>query len=144
MRLTAFTDYSLRVLIYLAEAPAERATIGEIARTFGISKHHLVKVAHFLGREGLLANTRGRRGGLRLARPPAEINVGTVVRLTEAPDMPAECFNRATNACVLAGTCRLQGVLREALESFYDTLSGYTVADLHIRQRELQALFKTV
>jgi Rrf2 family nitric oxide-sensitive transcriptional repressor len=142
MRLSTFTDYSLRVLIYLAAAPEGRATIGEIARAFAISEHHLVKVVHFLGREGLLANTRGRRGGLRLARAPGEINVGAVVRLTEAGDMPAECFDRRTNSCLLAGGCRLQHILGEALGTFYEALGQYTVADLHLQPRKRHALFE--
>ena len=107
----------------------------------GVTEHHLVKVAHFLGREGLLANSRGRRGGLRLARAPREINVGAVVRLTEGGDMPAECFDRHTNRCLLAGGCRLQGILGEAVHNFYETLEHYTLADLHVRPRELRALF---
>jgi Rrf2 family nitric oxide-sensitive transcriptional repressor len=142
MRLSTFTDYSLRVLIYLAAAPEGRATVGEIARAFGISQHHLVKVVHFLGREGLLANTRGRRGGVRLARAPREINVGAVVRLTEAGDLPAECFDRHTNTCMLAGGCRLQRILGEALEKFYAALEQYTVADLHLQPRKLHTLFE--
>ena len=142
MRLSRFTDYSLRVLIYVAAAPEGRATVGEIARAFRISEHHLVKVAHFLGRHGLLRNTRGRKGGLRLARAPAEINVGMVVRLTEAGALPAECFNEKTNACVLAGGCGLQEVLSEAVRSFYGTLERRTLADLAIRPRKLQALFE--
>jgi Rrf2 family nitric oxide-sensitive transcriptional repressor len=133
MRLTTFTDYSLRVLMYVAAAPERRATIGEIARAFAVSEHHLVKVVHFLGQHDLLSNTRGRRGGVRLARSPGEINVGAVVRLTEAGDMPAECFNRKTNRCILAGRCRLQGALREAVDAFYATLSRYTLADLELR-----------
>ena len=141
MRLTTFTDYSLRVLMYLAAAPERRATIAEIARAFGVSEHHLVKVVHFLGREGLLANSRGRRGGLRLARPAGEINVGAVVRLTEAPDAPAECFDPDRNACLLSGSCRLRGVLHEAVAAFYGTLSRYSVADLSIRPRQLRVLF---
>jgi len=140
MRLTTFTDYSLRVLMYLSAAPGQRATIAEIARAFGISEHHLVKVVHFLGREGFLTNSRGRRGGLRLARPANEINVGAVVRLTEGPDVPAECFDARRDSCMLSGGCRLRGVLHEAVEAFYGTLSGYSVADLSIRPRELRVL----
>lgn len=142
MRLSTFTDYSLRVLIYLAAAPEGRATIGEIARAFDISEHHLVKVVHFLGREGLLANTRGRRGGLRLARAPSEINVGTVVRLTVGGDLPAECFDRHSNRCLLAGGCGLQRILGEALGEFYAALEQYTLADLHVAPRKLHALFE--
>ena len=131
MRLTTFTDYSLRVLMYLAAAPEQRSTIADIASAFAISEHHLVKVIHFLGKEGILLNTRGRKGGIRLARPARDINVGEVVRATEAGDMPAECFSRETNTCVLAGRCRLQRALGEAVENFYGTLARYSVADLH-------------
>ena len=142
MRLSRFTDYSLRVLIYVAAAPDGHATIGEIARAFRISEHHLVKVVHFLGRHGLLQNSRGRRGGLRLARSPEEINVAMVVHLTEADSMPAECFDKKTNTCLLSGGCGLQRVLREAVRSFYDALECHTVADLSVRPRKLEALFE--
>ena len=130
MRLTAFSEYSLRVLIYLAAAPEGRSTIADIARAFDVSEHHLVKVVHQLGRQGFLLNTRGRKGGVALARPAAEINVGEVVRLTEGGDRPAECFDRETNACVLAGGCGLQRILKEAVGKFYAALAQYSVADL--------------
>jgi Rrf2 family nitric oxide-sensitive transcriptional repressor len=142
MRLNTFTDYSLRVLLYLANAPQGRATIAEIAGAYAISEHHLVKVAHFLGREGLLENRRGRGGGLRLARPAAEINVGAVVRLAEGGDLPAECFDREYNRCRLAGGCGLQIALREACDAFYAALGEYSLADLPIRPRKLQALLR--
>lgn len=142
MRLRTFTDYSLRVLLYVARAPKGRATIGEIARAYGISEHHLVKVVHFLGQHGFLANTRGRRGGLRLGKPAHEINVAELVRLTEAGDLPAECFDRGSNTCVLAGGCQLQRALREALAEFYRALGRYTLADLHVRSTRLRPLFQ--
>jgi len=141
MRLTRFTDYSLRVLLYVAAAPEGRATIAEIARAFGISEHHLVKVVHFLGREGLLANTRGHGGGLRLRQPATRINVGEVVRLTEAGDVPAECFDREANSCRLAGGCGLQRALRRAVAAFYAELGRYTIADLQLRPRTVRELF---
>jgi len=142
MRLTTFTDYSLRVLVYVAGAPDARATIAEIARAYGISEHHLVKVVHFLGRQGLLENTRGRKGGLRLARPASGINVADVVRLAEGGDRPAECFDRATNKCVLAGACRLQRVLGGALARFYAELARYSLADLEPRPAKRRAFFE--
>jgi len=141
MRLSTFTDYSLRVLLYVAQAPEGRATVGEIARAYQVSEHHLEKVVHFLGRNGLLSNTRGRRGGLRLGRPASEINLAGVVRLTEAPDLPAECFDRRRNACVLAGGCQLQRALGEALGSYYQALGRYTLADLNRGSTRLHALF---
>ena len=140
MKLTTFTDYSLRVLIYVAAAPGGRATIAEIARDFDISENHLVKVAHLLGREGILLNTRGRGGGLALARPAKEINVGAVVRLTEGADYPAECFGEH-NRCAIAPVCRLAGVFDEALRAFYAVLDRHTLADLvHNRARIVSIL----
>lgn len=130
MRLTAFTDYSLRMLIYLAAAPEGRATVPEVAKAFHVSTHHLVKVAHGLGRAGFLTNTRGRGGGLKLAVPAAQINVGRVVRITEGEARPAECFEDHPSECVLAGACRLQGVLQEAIERFYGVLDQYSLEDL--------------
>ncbi len=130
MRLTSFTDYSLRVLMYLAADPDRRATIAEIAAAFGISEHHLVKVVHFLGREGWLANVRGRGGGIALARAPDRIRLGAVVRAAEGPDVPAECFDADRNACRIARPCRLRGVLEEAVTAFHEVLDRYTLADL--------------
>jgi Rrf2 family transcriptional regulator, nitric oxide-sensitive transcriptional repressor len=134
VRLTTFTDYSLRVLIYLGTRPAERATIADIATAFGISENHLVKVVHFLGKEGLIATTRGRGGGMRLAVAPKSIGVADVVRRAEGEDLPAECFDRERNSCVITGDCRLRGVLHEALNAFYGVLEQYTLADL-VRNR---------
>lgn len=130
MRLTTFTDYSLRVLMFVATAPEGRATIAEVAKAFGISEHHLVKVVHALGKEGVLLNTRGRGGGLRLAAPPASIRVGRLVRATEGGDVPAECFERETNECTITRVCRLKNVLAEAVDAFYGALDQYTLADL--------------
>jgi len=140
MRLTTFTDYSLRVLLYLATAPEGRGTIAEVAKSFAISENHLVKVVHLLGREGLLFNTRGRGGGLRLAAPPREINVGRVVRLAEGRDMPAECFDASSNTCAIAPVCRLAGVLDQAVKAFYGVLDKYTLEDLVANRAALSAI----
>jgi Rrf2 family transcriptional regulator, nitric oxide-sensitive transcriptional repressor len=139
MRLTTFTDYSLRVLIYLAAAPGHRSTIGEVAAAYGISEHHLVKVVQFLGKEGILINTRGRGGGMQLAHAPAAINVGRVVRLAEGESHPAECFESDTNTCGLSGVCHLQRVLGEAVKAFHATLERYTLEDLRIPAPRLHA-----
>ncbi|MFO1413848.1 MAG: Rrf2 family transcriptional regulator [Burkholderiales bacterium] len=133
MRLTTFTDYSLRVLIFVAARPATRATIGEIAGSFGISEHHLTKVVHALGKAGFLTNLRGRGGGLMLARPAREINVGAVVRETEGAAQPAECF-APDNQCTISRVCRLRGVIDEAVNAFYEVLDQYTLDDL-VRNR---------
>jgi len=140
MKLRTFTDYSLRVLIHVASAPDGRATIAGIARAFEISESHLVKVVHLLGREGFLLNTRGRGGGLQLARPAAEIDVAQVVRAAEGGDEPAECFRGAGNRCVIAPVCMLSGILAEAMEAFYDVLRKYTLADLVANRGALEAI----
>lgn len=135
MRLTTFTDYTLRVLIHVASAPEGRATIAQIARAFAISEHHLVKVVHRLGKAGFLENTRGHGGGLRLARPARQIGIGRVVRAAEGPDRPAECFDRAHDACALSGRCRLTCVLAEATRAFHEVLDRHTLEDL-VRDRD--------
>ncbi len=141
MRLTAFTDYSLRVLIYLGAEPGRRATIREIAAAFQISESHLTKVVHFLGVAGMLSNVRGKGGGLELAEPPSRINLGDVVRLTEAKMLPAECFDHATNTCPITPVCKLRDALEEATRAFYAVLDGYTLDDV-VRNR--QALAKVL
>jgi Rrf2 family nitric oxide-sensitive transcriptional repressor len=130
MKLTAFTDYSLRVLIYLAADTSRRATIAEIAAAFGVSEHHLTKVVHFLGKQGWIATVRGKGGGLALAMPPQEIGIGQVVRDTEGEAMPAECFAGDAGHCVIASSCRLKGVLAEAVQAFQAVLDRYTLADI--------------
>lgn len=130
MRLTSFTDYSLRVLLHVATAPEGRATIAGIAAAYGISEHHLVKVVHLLGREGFLVNSRGRGGGLRLAADPAAIRVGAVVRATEGAEGPVECFSPERDQCAISGRCALAGALSKAMAAFYETLDAYTLADL--------------
>jgi Rrf2 family nitric oxide-sensitive transcriptional repressor len=136
MRLTSFSDYSLRVLIYLAVDPDRRATIAEIAQAFDISENHLMKVVHFLGRGGWLRNVRGKGGGMELARAPAEIRVGAVLRASET-QLPAECFDRETNRCVITPACKLKHVLAEASAAFYSTLDRYTLEDIAGNRRAL-------
>jgi Rrf2 family nitric oxide-sensitive transcriptional repressor len=144
MKLNVFTDYSLRVLIYLAAEPGRRATIGEIAAAFGISDHHLTKVVHFLGKAGFLANVRGKGGGLGLARRADQIGVGEVVRLSEGADQPAQCFDGRAQTCAIAGVCKLAGVLAEAMAAFHAVLDRYTLEDLvHNRDTLTSLLFSS-
>lgn len=142
MRLTSFTDYSLRVLMYLAADPDRRATIGEIAQAFDISENHLMKVVHALGKAGLLANVRGRGGGVELARAPETISIGAVVRETEGDAIPAECFDRETNTCGIVRACRLRGVLDEAVAAFHAVLDRYTLADLSQNRRAIARILR--
>lgn len=140
MKLTAFTDYSLRTLIYLAAQPERRATIAEIAAAFDISQNHLTKVAHFLGQCGWLANVRGKGGGLSLAMSTVAIRVGDVVRRTEGAALPAECFSAEGGHCSITSVCRLRKVLGEAVEAFYAVLDRYTLADIARNQRALAGI----
>jgi len=133
MRLKTFTDYSLRVLIFLATRPQRRATIAEIAGAFDISENHLMKVSHALGKAGLLANIRGKGGGLELAMTPKAISVGNVVRITEGAPHPAECFS-AHNTCCIVRACKLRTVLDDAVQAFYEVLDRYTIEDI-VRNR---------
>ncbi|TDR89664.1 RrF2 family transcriptional regulator [Enterovirga rhinocerotis] len=128
MRLTRYTDYALRALMYVALREPQQSSIAEIARAYGISESHLTKVVHQLGRLGLVKTIRGRGGGLRLARPSAEINIGAVVRATEDDLALVECF--AGGACAITAPCRLRRVLGEALSAFLTVLDRYTLADL--------------
>ncbi len=139
MKLTTFTDYSLRVLIHVATAPGGRATIAQVAQAYAISEHHLVKVVHLLGRHGLLLNSRGRGGGLALGRPATEINVGAVIRVTEGGDFPAECFEEGSS-CAIAPVCRLAGTLAQSLAAFHAVLDRHTLADLVENRHELESI----
>jgi Rrf2 family transcriptional regulator, nitric oxide-sensitive transcriptional repressor len=129
MRLTSYTDFSLRVLMYVAVKPQGLSTIREIASAYGISQNHLMKVVFELGREGILETVRGRSGGVRLARPAEHIRIGDVVRFTEAGSAIVECFG-ATGGCIIAAPCRLKHVLKNAQDAFLSILDGYTLADL--------------
>jgi Rrf2 family nitric oxide-sensitive transcriptional repressor len=137
MKLTAFTDYSLRVLIYLAAAPAQKATIAEITRAFGVSENHLVKVVHFLGKKGWITTVRGKGGGISLARPPQDIAIGHVVRDAEGDPAPAECFETGGGRCVIGACCQLKGVLGEAISAFYAVLDQVSLAEVTSNPREL-------
>ena len=130
MKLTGFTDYSLRVLIYLAAAPSRRVTIAEISAAFGVSENHMTKVVHSLGKQGWIATVRGKGGGIVLAKPPEAIVVGHVMRDTEGVAVPAECFRIDKGNCVISSCCQLKGVLAEAVQAFYSVLDRYTLADI--------------
>jgi Rrf2 family nitric oxide-sensitive transcriptional repressor len=130
MRLTTYSDYALRLLMYAAVRSDSQVTIGEVSRTYGISKNHLMKIVHHLSTAGLLETTRGRNGGLRLAKPAQEIRIGQVVRLTEQGGVLVECFDAATNACAITRSCRLKHMLHHALEDFFTRLDRYSLADL--------------
>jgi Rrf2 family transcriptional regulator, nitric oxide-sensitive transcriptional repressor len=131
MRLTDWTDYTLRVLMYCGVQGSDRlVTIAEMARNYGISRHHLTKIVNALARQGLLETVRGRSGGVRLAQPAGQIRLGAVVRAAEPDFHLVECFDRATNTCPLTGFCRLKRVLRGALDVYLAELDHVTLAEL--------------
>jgi len=142
MRLTEYTDYSLRVLIYLAVNRESVTTIQEIADTYGISKNHLVKVAHNLGRLGFVTTGRGRGGGIRLGREPETIRIGDLVRKVETDFKLAECFDVETNGCVISAECIYKTALTLAHAAFFNVLDEYTLADLVRNELALRKRFR--
>ena len=136
MRLTRYSDYAMRVLLHLGAHPDRLCSIAEIARAYGISQNHLMKVVHDLVKAGFVASARGRFGGIRLARPASEINVGAVIRHTEDGFDLVEC-----GSCVIAPACGLTGALGEALAAFMQVLDGHTLETLLGRRENLAAIF---
>jgi Rrf2 family nitric oxide-sensitive transcriptional repressor len=130
MRLTAYTDYTLRTLMYLALSRDRLVTIQDIADLHGISKNHLMKVVHQLGLSGMVETVRGRNGGLKLKREPEDINIGEIVRNTETDFFMAECFDKDNTACVFSSSCVLKGVLSSATAAYLAVLDGVTLSDL--------------
>jgi Rrf2 family transcriptional regulator, nitric oxide-sensitive transcriptional repressor len=140
MRLTVYTDYALRMLMYLALKEDRLATIAEIAESYDISKNHLMKVAHQLGVAGYVETVRGRGGGLRLAKPIQAIVLGEVVRYTE-PDMAiVPCFEPVNALCAIQPCCVLKRALKKARDAFVEVLDGYTLSDLVQPQARLTGL----
>ncbi len=130
MRLTVHTDYALRTLMFLALEPGSPRTIEDIARRYGISRNHLMKVAQTLVQAGFVESLRGRGGGLRLAREPATLKLGDIVRATEDGFTLVECFDRTSNTCIVSAVCGLRNPLQEALTAFLGVLDRYTIEDL--------------
>lgn len=129
MQLTLYTDYSLRVLIYLSRMPTETTTITEISEFYKISRNHLVKVVHRLALLGFITSLRGKGGGIKLAKKPNQINLGEVVRKTEPHFCMVECFNEKTNQCAITATCQLKGLINQGIQAFFKTLDRYTLVD---------------
>ncbi len=144
MRLTLYTDYSLRVLLYLAHKEDETATITELADFYKISRNHLVKVVHQLGVNGYILTSRGRTGGIKLAHAAESIQIGEVVRSTEPDFDLLECFNPATDQCVVSPSCNLKGVIFNAQASFLSVLDQYTLADMVGSSKKEKNTFKSI
>jgi Rrf2 family nitric oxide-sensitive transcriptional repressor len=130
LHLTLHADYSLRVLLYLANTPERQVTTQEISQAYGISKHHLVRVVKSLGTGGFVTILPGRTGGIRLAKEPDQIRVSDVVKATEPGFRLVECFDGHSNTCPIVPVCLLQGALGGALQAFFEVLDRYTLADL--------------
>ncbi len=144
MRLTLYTDYSLRVLLYLAYNKDKTVTISELADFYKVSRNHLVKVVHELGLNGYILTSRGKHGGIKLARAPEDIVIGQVVRTTEPDFDLLECFNEKADQCVITNVCNLKSVLFNARSNFLSDLDKYTLADVtKVAPKQLSA-FKSI
>jgi Rrf2 family transcriptional regulator, nitric oxide-sensitive transcriptional repressor len=142
MKLTTYSDYSLRVLIYLAVRDDSLATIGKIAESYDISRNHLMKVVHHLGVLGYLETVRGKNGGVRLAMAPEDINIGALLRETEDTGSLVECFN-PDGSCAIENACALRGMLHQALAGFFAVLDEFTLADMLRNRGRLKNLLST-
>jgi len=141
VKLTAYTDYSFRVLMYLGLRGERLTTIRELSETYGVSANHLMKIIHNLGKLGYIETVRGRGGGMKLAGIPEEINLGQVVRQMEPGFVITECFDLDhPSACVIMPACRLQLILGKAVEAFLDVLDNHTLADLLQSRTRLKSL----
>jgi Rrf2 family nitric oxide-sensitive transcriptional repressor len=138
MKLSAYSDYAIRVLMQTALHSPQRLTVAEVALTFGISRHHLVKVVHDLGCSGYLATQRGIGGGFTLARAPEHIRLGDIVRLGEDSETVIDCLDGENHLCRLLPVCRLKGVLDEAAAAFFAVMDRYTLADLVKQQSKMR------
>lgn len=143
MRMAYHTDYALRMLVYLVIQPGETCTVNDVAEAYGLSRNHLLKVAQTLRDAGIVETTRGRAGGIRLARPPEQINLGALARVTEGDFALVQCMRGHGDAgCVIAPACRLKGVLAQALGAYLAVLDAHTLADLVANRNELAALLR--
>jgi Rrf2 family nitric oxide-sensitive transcriptional repressor len=140
MQVTQFTDYAVRTLIYLGGQGDRRSTVEEIAAHMHVSASHLTKVVHRLGRLGVVETLRGRRGGLRLHRPAGEISIGWLFRQTEDNLALADCFQPAGCDCPFAGSCRMTGILQEAVKAFLAVLDRYTLRELLVDPELLRGI----
>jgi Rrf2 family nitric oxide-sensitive transcriptional repressor len=129
MQFTRFTDYSLRVLMYLATHGDRRCTVREIADFYGISQNHLVKVVHNLALLKYIESSKGKGGGIRLLQTPEQMNLKQLVLQLEPSLTLVECFDETSNTCRIAGNCGLKGILQQAMDTMVDFLDNYTVAD---------------
>lgn len=141
MQLTSYTDFSLRVLMFVAINKDRLVTVREITNTYNVSRHHMVKVVHNLAKQGFLQTTRGKYGGVRLGRAPHLINIGEVVRCSENNMDIVECLKDTHCDCPITPVCPAKLILKQASDSFLNVLSNYTLADLTIKRDSLSKLY---
>lgn len=142
MKLTLLSDYSLRLLMHMAVNAGQRVTIAETAERYTISKNHLMKVAHKLGKAGYIETVRGRNGGLQLARTAHQISIGEVVRFMEQSSILVECMPGGKGSCIITPACKLKSVLQDAQEAFFLVLDRFSLADLVHENRALRDLLR--
>ncbi|MDI2090562.1 RrF2 family transcriptional regulator [Commensalibacter oyaizuii] len=138
MQLSRYTDYALRILIYLGIHNDRLSSIHEIATCYDISQNHLMKIVHDLGKANFIETVRGRRGGLQLHKSPAEITLGSIIRYTEEAEKPIKCGN-----CLIQNSCIIQDIVTKAFESFYEVLDKYTLANVLHDYEKLEHLLKS-
>lgn len=141
MRLTKFTDYALRALLYAGQHPDRLITASEISKAYGISRNHIVKVCRLLIQRGLFESVRGRYGGLRLGLAPVKINIGATVRKFEPDFDIVECFNRSSNTCPIVSACVVKDMFVEAQTQFLGVLDHYSLADMLANRDSLQRIW---
>jgi Rrf2 family nitric oxide-sensitive transcriptional repressor len=144
MKLTRFSNYALRSLQLAALHAPDLIRVDDVVGIHGLSRAHIVKVVHTLGRAGYVETLKGRAGGFRLARPAESISVGDILRITEGPLHLVECFDPETNTCPLMGICRLSSALQKATEAFIETLDGLTIADITANRDQLMARIEPI
>jgi Rrf2 family nitric oxide-sensitive transcriptional repressor len=142
MQLTYFSDYALRLVLFLAAHPERVVSVQEVSRAYDVSPHHMVKVARLLVGRGVVVSERGRRGGLRLKIPAEKLTIGALVRLTEPHFNIVECFDRTGNTCPIAPACGMKGVFQQARDSFLHVLDEHTIAEFLPRAPVLMKLWR--
>lgn len=129
MQLTRFTDYGLRTLMYVAARAENSASVKEVAEHYGISRNHLVKVVHRLSQLGYIETTKGKGGGIKIAKDAEKLRLGDLIKQLEPNMNMVECFDAKTNTCRITGSCQLKHYLFEATQNFIDTMNRYTLAN---------------
>jgi len=140
MKITTFSDYSLRILIYLAVHEETKSTATQIAKDYDISFHHIAKAAQWLAREGYVRSARGRSGGMELCYPPENINIGQLLKKAEADTAMVDCMRSDGGQCCISPSCGLKFALFEAQTAFYAALDKYSLADISNKKTALTAL----